>query len=189
MNGSTRNVAYFAAGVLAAAALYGIYVKLAGRGSMTSDDDPIVVAGGSLNIDSTFGFQRDDKYNAHHAHPTRKLIGVGVYYNEGTNTKPQPILNGATTIEFAFCPSIGGCANGVNHPDDKITLKTNSGGQQLTVSNTQGTTYGIGDEAQASPLHIMHQPPDRRVWQITVNGAPYGCFNATPCMVGMIYRK
>src|ERR1035441_5675914 len=104
-----RVVGYFVAGLLTAAALCGIYVWIKGPvhfgphwKTRTGDDDPIIVAGGSLDISSRVGFAQDNPGQAHHKEPGRKLTGIVVIYNGG-NDVANLSVKGPTTVAFAYC--------------------------------------------------------------------------------------
>ena len=177
-----RVVGYFVAGLLTAAALCGIYVWIKGPvhfgphwKTLTGDDDPIIVAGGSLDIRSKVGFARDSSKPAHHLDNNRRMIGVLIVHKGGLDYQA---VTEPTTVDFAYCQNACGSS------DDTITFTANPG--ELLVSNARGT---IGDEAGGNS-HFSHQPPNWTLNQITVASKPYFCGKkGDPCLAIMVYHK
>src|ERR1017187_973560 len=100
-----RVVGYFVAGLLTAAALCGIYVWIKGPvhlgpdwKTLTGDDDPIIVAGGSLDIRSKVGFAKDSPPKAHHSDKNRTLTKILIVDKGGLHGLA---VAGPTTIDFA----------------------------------------------------------------------------------------
>ena len=182
MQDTTRVMGYFAAGLLTAAALYGIYALVSAvfhNKAASGDDDPIIVAGGSLDISSRVGFAKDDKGKAHHLDKGRKLTGVVVIYNGGNDVAnvgagKKPAV--AFAYCYAKCPPSGA--------DDTITFKADP--SNLSVANSLKT---IGDEADGKQ-QFTHQPTTGTLSKITVNNTDYPCGpKGTICMAVMVYNK
>src|SRR5664279_3619965 len=121
-----RVIGYFAAGFLIAVALGGIYVLVKGPiGPMSGDDDRVIVAGGSLRLDSRHRFIRDpqDKQRAIHIHPWRTVAAVEVFYWDGKLAHAD-LPGGPVKVEIDYCKGANfTCAN-PNIPDDVVTLET-----------------------------------------------------------------
>ena len=161
-----RSIGIFAAGLLTAAALYGIYVWF--HPMTGGDDEPIVVAGGSLDLESLNGWKKDPQdpsgYTAIHNHTKRRVTIGSIGYNNGAPvTKPLPA--GRTKLELAYCS--GPCDP--NIPDDKVTVWTEASGNKLRVTNTN-QNHKMGDEADAAAAAgsttISHLPLDWHVVRI-----------------------
>src|ERR1035437_4390416 len=141
-----------AVGFLIAVALGGIYVLVVGPGKPVGDDDPIVVAGGSFEIGSLKGFNKDpggDPNKAIHTEPARYLNRVEVLYNkpaiaggdEGgpAYAKIVPDSQKSVTIDIDYCPNK--CVGTAN---DVITFNANLSDQNLGVANSD-KNLPIGD--------------------------------------------
>src|ERR1035437_191572 len=188
-----RVIGYFAAGLLTAAALYGIYVLV--HPMTVGDDEPIVVAGGSLDIGSINGWEKDpkDSYVANAKHRNRKVTGGVIMYNDGV-PRSQPLSGGPIKFEIAYCPAPhpgDKCAD-PNKPDDKITISTYPDTTHLSVSNTN-KYHKMGDEADAAnaakSTTISHQPDWKvnRIRDVVHNNKDYPCVTG-PCSVVLIYH-
>src|ERR1017187_6210775 len=184
-------VGVFVAGLLTVAALYGIYVWHRGPSRPGGDDDPIIVAGGSMHIGSLYGFDQDSTLDPHghhpqanHKHKTRYLNRVEVLYNNPKPAKPADPPEGPAyadvpvkrpvTIEIVYhCSDPSKCGT---EPDDTVVFRTDPSGQNLSVKNSSGTNP-IGDEVPNGSTPLKHQPDTRTVTKITVNSNPYLCDN------------
>ena|ERR1035437_1805121 len=186
-----RVIGYFAAGLLTAAALYGIYVLV--HPMTGGDDEPIVVAGGSLDIGSINGWKKDPQdstgYTALHKHTKRK-VSVGLIGADGAPVSPV-LPAGPTHLEIAYCKDLN-CDP--DKPDDKITVKTKSDGTRLTLSSSiTNKDNKIGDEADAADASgsttISHQPHEWHVTRIRdiIHGKDYTVHTGI-CQIVLIYH-
>ena len=188
--------AFFVAGFVVAALLAGIYVWRKGpiKPFAGGDDEPIVVAGGSLDFASLNGWKKDTNdpngYTAIHKHPKRTVtIGLIVYNNNGAPVVQQ-LPAGHMELEIAYCNGTGAC--NLNNPDDKVIIRTDSDGSHLRVINNN-SQHKIGEEADDADAHhsttISHQP-DFKIHQIrdVVNNPnqPYHCDNFK-CQIVLVH--
>jgi hypothetical protein len=122
---------------------------------LAGDDDPIVVAGGSLTIRSKYGFEMDNgnHQKARHKHKSRTLQRLEIWTD---STAPQPTdefyARGNVTVDFEYCPD--DCSNNAL-PHDHVVFETPNG-KNLKVSSDK--SHPIGDEANLNPVWIDHQP-------------------------------
>jgi hypothetical protein len=185
--------AFFVAGFVVAALLAGTYAWQKGL-FRANDDEPIVVAGGSLDFASLNGWKQDKTdptgRTAIHNHTNRKLsIGLIVYNEGGPHVKLLPA--GQMKLEIAYCMNV---TCNPDSPDDKVTVSTDANGNKLSVSNTN-SQHKIGEEADKATANnsttISHQfQPDFKIKQIkNVNSAdnPYGCDNGK-CEIVLVYH-
>jgi hypothetical protein len=159
-----RVIGYFAAGLLTAAALYGIYILV--HPMAGGDDEPIVVAGGSFEIGSRYGFVNVDAHHASHKHKGRGVTRIDILYNDktkGPGYKEFDAKQGDMTVGIEYVPKDS------SKPHDTVTFSTDKGGNSLAISNAPKCP-GIGDEVDANSTTIVHQP-DGTVGQITVSGS------------------
>jgi hypothetical protein len=187
--------AFFVAGFVVAALLAGVYILRKGpiQPFAGGDDEPIVVAGGSLDLASLNGWKKETPppagypYTAIQKHTKRQLtIGLIVYNNGAPVVQPLPA--GQMKLEIAYC---NGVCSDLNNPDDKVTVWTDANGNKLRVSNTN-SQHQIGDEADAATASgsttISHQP-DWKVNRIrdVVHSADYPCANFK-CQIVLVYH-
>jgi len=186
--------AFFVAGFVVATSLAGTYAWHKGL-FRANDDEPIVVAGGSLDFASLNGWQKDKTdltgRTAIHNHTNRKLTIGLIAYNNGTPAV-KLLPAGQMKLEIAYC--VNGTCN-PNTPDDKVTVWTDSNGKKLSVSNTN-PLHKIGEEADDATAHssttISHQyQPDFKINQIkdVINNPnnPYHCDNGK-CEIVLVYH-
>src|ERR1039457_1836670 len=114
-----RVVVFFAAGFLIAAALGGIYFLIEDNKPRSGDDDRVVVAGGSFNIQSLYGFEKETPLIAIHKHKKRTVTGGDIII-DGKPLPPGSWPVGRIKFEIAYCAS----ACNPDTPDDKITIWT-----------------------------------------------------------------
>jgi hypothetical protein len=180
-----RVVVSFAAGVVVAAALGGIYFWFQDVRPTAShlaevirptagDDDRVVVAGGSLKISSDYGFDMDnpnDHQTANHRDKGRTVNRLEIWSDNNAARTDQFFPSGQVDVDFEYCPD--DCSDG-SKKHDHVTI-TAPGGKKLKVSNSDGV-HPIGDEAHLNPLLIDHQPnqpgPPKQgtVTQIKISG-------------------
>jgi|ERR1035437_5474104 hypothetical protein len=168
-----RPVVVFFAGFLIAAVLGlgGVYVwrQTHSGPRPTGDDDPIVVAGGSLKIGSRYGFELDSSSHqkANHKHKGRTVDRIEIWSDDNAPRTDQFFASGRVDVDIEYCPDL--CVDsGQKH--DHVTF-TAPNGKKLMVSSD--TSHPIGDEANLNPILIDHQPnqPNQgRVKQIVVSG-------------------
>jgi hypothetical protein len=173
-----RVVGFFVAGLLTAAAAYAIYAHVWDR---SGDDDPIVVAGGSLEIGSRYGFDPDpgSHNNANHSYKSSVLNHITVLYNAaGVPAYDDFSVTGQVQVDIAYkCK--GTCAG---TPDDTVTFHTDANGKNLTISSK----YPIGP-TNPGTKQLTHPKADWTVNQITVTGHPsYPCYSGK-CQVVLRY--
>jgi hypothetical protein len=183
-----RVVVSFAAGVVVAAALGGIYFLVEDIHPTAShlvedihptasDDDRVVVAGGSLEIQSLNGCARNTNgtYTAIHIDKNRIVTGGNIII-DGKPLPPGSWPVGPIKFEIAYCA--GACKP--NTPDDLITVETDSNGKRLRFTNTN-LAHKLGDEAAAAPdpKNIVHQPDTGKVMRIrdVLSNKNYPCTN------------
>ena len=190
--------AFFVAGFVVAALLAGIYVwrKSPMKPFSGGDDEPIVVAGGSLEIGSRNGFDPDaggDLNKAHHTQKHRSVNRVEVLYNnpdkpgqdggpaytEIIPSQPQLVM-----IDITYCKNK--CAS---TPDDTVTFNTDGNSQNLGVSNSD-KNRPIG-KINPGSKKVKHVEANWQVNQIsvTVGSSPktdYPCDNGK-CQVVLHY--
>jgi hypothetical protein len=174
MNDKKENpVIGYLAGFLIAAALGGAYILLVGPigpSRPTGDDDPIVVAGGSLKIGSRFGFDPDlsDHQKATHKDKNRTVRRLEIECDASGQRCDEFYVSGKVNVDIEYCPD--DCKDTTKKPD--IVTFNSPNGKKLTVSNSD-TSHPIGDEAKLNSNLIDHQPnqPNQgRVKQIIVSG-------------------
>ena len=204
-----RVVVSFAAGVVVAAALGGIYFWFQDVRPTAShlaevirptagDDDRVVVAGGSLKISSDYGFDMDnpnDHQTANHRDKGRTVNRLEIWSDNNAARTDQFFPSGQVDVDFEYCPD--DCSDG-SKTHDHVTI-TAPKGKKLKVSNSEGV-HPIGDEAHLNPLLIDHQPnqpgPPKQgtVTQIKISGKldhtpqpSYACAADGKCHVALHY--
>ena len=172
-----RTIVSFVLGFVVAALPAGIYGWQKGI-FRANDDEPIVVAGGSLDITSVNGWGKNPNSNtANHNHTKSTINSIEILYGY------EKLPGGRVELEIAYCPGV--CAN-VNNPDDKVTIKTDADGTHLTISNSN-PQHKMGDEGGSTT--ISHQPPNWKVNRIrdVVNSRDYAC-DSGKCQVRLNYH-
>ena len=155
-----RTTTYIATGLLAAIAGGVIAYFLATK---ANDDDPIIMAGGSLHVYSHGGFN-GKKGTAVHNQPNKYVTEVDLIAGDPLKYYSKPFSHQQVTISMAYCQT---CPT-----PDNVTFQTDSNGQNLTLTDAVGT---IGDEANQGKHEIVHQPEQGQIQKITLAGQDYTC--------------
>ena len=151
-----------------------------------SDDDVIIVVGGSLEIFSRKGFKKDggNKKGVSHGPGSAALTDICVFYSDNNDTVDCNPVSGPQSIALTYCPTSLCISN------DTVTFSVdNNDRKPLKITNTS-EDYGIGDEATATGKNVLHhQPPDWHVFTVTLRGSigiTYTCPNG--CRVELGYH-
>ena len=158
----------FLGGLVLAALGFGAYLLFVDIRS--GDDDPIVVAGGSLRIGARKGFEQNAKSTrqADHKHKKRVLEHIQVLYNPGPMGGPalaDLVFGKAVTVVIDYCnPNNVDC---LTSPDDVVTFATDASGQNLNVISSTG--LGPGAEIDGNG-QITHLPANFLIKQFVITG-------------------
>jgi hypothetical protein len=182
MKDSTGVAGYFAAGAVTGVALYGIYAKFS---SKANDDDPIIVAGGSMRIHthSKDKFTPDGEGGLKHVDgKNRSVTGVDILYNDtGPDGVSRFFKNQLVTVTLTYCDTLAACAY-----SEDVTLSTDLNGTSLGITNGPKT---IGGEVVPNSDHFDHLPnlPNWKISNIALNGKNFKCSDGR-CYVVIHYK-
>ncbi|HXS95504.1 MAG TPA: hypothetical protein VN736_12955 [Candidatus Limnocylindrales bacterium] len=155
-------------------------------GPFSGDDDPIIVSGGSLTIQSRFGLKEHggNAYWADHAHTKRKLREVDISYGTTSQmTDSQTVSSGPYTVALTYCPD-STCAS-----SETVTFAVDNHRQNLNVQNAGGSS-GVGAEANSNGKYINHVPTTWHVYKIRAGAKTYPCdsSSAYQCQAILYYH-
>ena len=187
----------------------GVYQVIRAALAGASDDEPIIMAGGSLYIIAaatdlrhSYGFAKDDidpnslAYQKDHSKAKEdKNAKIQVEYsNNGNLAYTQLISSGQVTL--GYCTTAQNCM--YPHAEEKETLQIQSasGMQSITISsrNDDGsTTNDMSGVGSTDGLIWSHNPPGNLYWVSvggTTGGTPYTCTpGQTECVVAVHFCK
>jgi hypothetical protein len=154
-----------------------------------ADDDPIIVAGGSMRVHNK-KLQSDGHGGLNHPEgANRSVASVDILYNGSYNGQTGPdgeslaFNHKPVTVSLTYCPKVLGCGAG----KDDVKITTDGTGMNLGITNNG---HPIGNEAPDAYGARNHEPPDWVIKEITVNSISpaYPCDNGR-CYVVVHYVK
>jgi hypothetical protein len=160
-------------GLLAAYLTFGRATHFTGGDSgigirSSGDDEPIIMAGGSLNIFThVHKFDSDSNMQLVHKDPRKFLAAADIYYGN-VQIDSVKFAGKQAKIDIDYCPASGCVASST----DTVTFGTDSMGSSLQLSSSQRK---MAMETTSTSNLVQHQPPDFKIQEIRINGAIYDC--------------
>jgi hypothetical protein len=127
------------------------------------EDEPIVVAGGSMHIRAAKGRFDLNTGKAVYQHKAGHVTAIDVlYYDQAGPAFDRRQIDGAkTTVSLNYCDPGGSCA--------PATVETEADGHGLTFSPAGNDPMSDGNH------QISHAPEDGHIDSLTVDQKTYGC--------------